>query len=253
MRLFYVYVCFRTDGSPCYVGKGKGNRAATSYKKTKNVYLRRIVSRCGGELPTVIIRSGLAEAEAFAIERAFIAAIGRRDLGLGPLANRTDGGEGLSGHRFSKTTKKLLSKLTRARMAKLSREERVAMATNAARALPPEERSANARARWAGRSPEERQTILAPSHRSPKRSLNQKARWEGRSPEERFSILGNAFAGVSPEMRVVNGRKGAAALTFEQRSAAGRRSNVNMSPEQRRARAIKGAATRRAAKESPLL
>jgi hypothetical protein len=133
--VFYVYVCFRTNGTPCYVGKGKGNRWKTTYKRTKNTYLRRIVERCGGSLPTVVIRSNLTEIEAFEIEMAFIRAIGRRDLGLGPLANRTDGGEGLSGHVFSAATRKILSDNITIRLAALDPKARAAAALRASRAV----------------------------------------------------------------------------------------------------------------------
>ena len=95
---FYVYILFRPNGHPCYVGKGKGYRWRAHYRgKTRhNPHLRSIIINAGDEIPCVIIRSSLTEEEAFEIERAFIAAIGRREDG-GPLVNLTDGGEGRSG------------------------------------------------------------------------------------------------------------------------------------------------------------
>lgn len=106
--IFYVYVIFRLDGSPCYVGKGKGNRYRRTPRHSKNPHLARICRNSGGYLPTVIIRSNLTEPEAFEIERAFIAAISREAHG-GPLVNLTDGGEGPSGLSCSAETRLKIS------------------------------------------------------------------------------------------------------------------------------------------------
>jgi hypothetical protein len=94
---FYVYAIFRLDGSPCYIGKGTGNRWRQHGHKGRdsNWRLVELIHEAGGELPTVIIRSGLSDDEAKRTEMAFIAAIGRGHKG--PLVNFTDGGEGLDG------------------------------------------------------------------------------------------------------------------------------------------------------------
>lgn len=109
MKIFYVYIAFRPwDGTPCYVGKGKGKRWKCHSYRTHNPWLRRIITRAGGEIPVVVIRSLLSESEAFEIEVAFIKAIGRKASG-GPLVNLTDGGEGISGHRHSEQVRAGLS------------------------------------------------------------------------------------------------------------------------------------------------
>lgn len=95
---FYVYILFREwNGEPCYVGKGHGKRYEVHRRqgaRHRNKHLANILKRTLGELPIVIVRDNLNEAEAFETEIALIAAIGRADLKLGPLANHTNGGEG---------------------------------------------------------------------------------------------------------------------------------------------------------------
>jgi hypothetical protein len=93
---FYVYVIFRPDGSPCYVGKGKGNRWRR-LRRRRNPRLERIIAKGARELPIIKIREGLTEAQAFEVEVALIAAIGRGKNG--PLVNMTDGGDGTSGYK----------------------------------------------------------------------------------------------------------------------------------------------------------
>lgn len=108
---FYVYVYFRPwDGSPCYVGKGRGKRWL-HFSKKRNPHLRNIIAKAGGELPCVKIREGLTEVEAFAIESTFIKAIGRGKNG--PLVNMTDGGEGVSGLIVSAETRAKMSEAGR--------------------------------------------------------------------------------------------------------------------------------------------
>ena len=81
-RDFYVYIWFRPwDGSPCNVGKGRGKRYREWWRPS-NPRLVAIIRKAGGSLPSVIIRDGLTEAEAFETERALIAAIGRKEKGL---------------------------------------------------------------------------------------------------------------------------------------------------------------------------
>ena len=101
---FYVYVLFRHDtGQPFYVGKGCGKRWQAhrwdSRGNRKKWRLFEAARQAGREIPNVKVASNITEATAFKIEIALIATIGRGSKG--PLLNRTDGGEGMSGYIIS--------------------------------------------------------------------------------------------------------------------------------------------------------
>jgi len=94
---YYTYAFLREDRTPYYIGKGRGNRI---YCKNRGI-----------NAPTdksliLYLKKDLTEAEAFKHEVYMIFVLGRKDLGTGILRNRTDGGEGSSGHVRSAETKK---------------------------------------------------------------------------------------------------------------------------------------------------
>lgn len=100
MCIYYVYAYLRKDGTPYYIGKGKGRRA---WSKDHNVHLPTEKFRI------VIIESNLTNVGACAIERRLITWHGRKDLGTGILRNKTDGGEGATGVILSEDRKKKIS------------------------------------------------------------------------------------------------------------------------------------------------
>ena len=104
----YVYVIFRPCGEPCYVGKGKRDRWKIPPNKRNNIHLLRIYEKYG-DLPVVKVREFLSEEDAAETEKAFIKALGRRELGTGPLVNMTEGGEGISGYSHLEITRLHLS------------------------------------------------------------------------------------------------------------------------------------------------
>src|SRR5260221_12283744 len=102
---FYVYVIFRLNGIPCYVGKGRGDRWLVHEKRKikDNKHFDNIIKqakKAGKELPKIKLRENLFESEAFDLEKIFIKAIGREIHG-GPLVNLTDGGDGPAGQVIS--------------------------------------------------------------------------------------------------------------------------------------------------------
>jgi len=111
-KKFYIYCFFRPwDGTPCYIGKGKGNRwmdHAKQLDRHPNKYLARIITKANANLPVVFIHQGLDERTAYEYEKALILAIGRKCDG-GPLVNITSGGEGFSGLSHSIETRRKMS------------------------------------------------------------------------------------------------------------------------------------------------
>lgn len=91
--MFYVYKYLREDGTPYYVGKGSGDRA---YKK----WSKKDIKPPADTTRIVIVEQDLTEDQAFDLEKKLIAEYGRKDLGTGVLYNKTDGGEGSSGHKI---------------------------------------------------------------------------------------------------------------------------------------------------------
>jgi hypothetical protein len=94
----YTYLWLREDGTPYYVGKGRKCRATETH-------------RAGHKLsppPTdrIILQEWPNEELALEAERFLIAYYGRKDLGTGCLRNLTDGGEGITGVKFSSETLK---------------------------------------------------------------------------------------------------------------------------------------------------
>jgi hypothetical protein len=101
----YVYVLFRADGTPFYVGAGRKSRWADHEKHARHGFgpdvprlniIREMTKRGFKGIPKVKIAEGLTHEEARVREMALIAVIGRHPNG--PLTNQTPGGDGYREH-----------------------------------------------------------------------------------------------------------------------------------------------------------
>jgi hypothetical protein len=102
MNNYYIYFHINPlKNQVFYVGKGKDKRA---FKKDRSNYWINYVKKYGYIID--IVEDNLTEQEAFERETFYIKKIGRKDLGLGSLINRTNGGEGISGLKHKEESKK---------------------------------------------------------------------------------------------------------------------------------------------------
>ena len=88
MNNFYVYAYLREDGTPYYIGKGKGNRA---WIKGKNE-----VGKPKDNTRIILLKENLSDNDAKSLEIYLIGHYGRKDMGEGILYNKTNGGDGVS-------------------------------------------------------------------------------------------------------------------------------------------------------------
>lgn len=108
----YTYGGYTFSHEPFYVGKGKANRIKdTLYDKNsfKAKKIRKMREE-GVEIITQKVLESLSNEESILKEVELISTIGRRDRGMGPLVNTTDGGEGRSGSPHSEDTKARISR-----------------------------------------------------------------------------------------------------------------------------------------------
>jgi len=115
--IYYTYAYLREDGTPYYIGKGKGNRI---HSKSNRIFNPPPKER------RIFLKQNLTEEDAFKHEVYMISLFGRKDLGTGILHNKSNGGIGggaMKGKSQSEKSKKLIGDANRGRIHnKKSRE-----------------------------------------------------------------------------------------------------------------------------------
>jgi len=100
------------DYEPFYIGKGTGDRIATSSLDRESPFkVNKIkkIKKSGGEILKIKLFENLENEVALEKEIEVIKKIGRRDLKVGPLVNQTDGGDGRLTSPHSDETKRKIS------------------------------------------------------------------------------------------------------------------------------------------------
>ncbi len=114
---YYTYAYLREDGTPYYIGKGKGYRVYDKHNRTSPPPKNR--NRI------IFLKQNLTEEEAFKHEIYMIAVFGRKDLGTGILRNLTSGGDGCSGLIQTEEHRKKISKANRGRVMSMKNRQKV--------------------------------------------------------------------------------------------------------------------------------
>ena len=104
-NIYYTYAYLRKDGTPYYIGKGKGSRCYKRGRRGCNPPLDK--SRI------IFLKQNLTQEEAFRHEIYMIAIFGRIDKGTGILRNLTNGGEGSSGYVHTNESKEKIGEASR--------------------------------------------------------------------------------------------------------------------------------------------
>ncbi len=141
---FYVYVHSRlTSGEPFYVGKGRGDRFRDRCRN--NQHWRNIVAKDGGFHYSFAAR-GVDEEFAFLVECELIDKYRRAGA---RLANRTKGGEGPTGYRWTEAQRERMRKARTG--TKLSEETRRLIAIAGTGRVTTQETKEKLRSKFAGR------------------------------------------------------------------------------------------------------
>ena len=110
-RIYYTYAYLREDGTPYYVGRGKGRRKTEKHHRRNGKILP-----VPSENRILVLKSNLTFAESVKHETYMIAVFGRKDKGSGILLNMSDGGEGNKGNYPSLETRQKMSKTRKGRV-----------------------------------------------------------------------------------------------------------------------------------------
>ena len=107
----YNYGEYHFDFEPFYVGKGSNGRYRGIHKNCEK--LQKEIKSEGLEIIYHFLYENSFEDYAYDMEKILIKSIGRKDLGLGPLLNKCDGGRLLVNVICSEETRKKLSEVNK--------------------------------------------------------------------------------------------------------------------------------------------
>lgn len=92
--MHYVYIVYRPEGYPLYVGKGSGARLERHDRRAKsNCHYANVLKKSGEFLPTTVVACNLKEDEAYLLEESLTRFFGIESEG-GTLVNCGHGGRG---------------------------------------------------------------------------------------------------------------------------------------------------------------
>lgn len=199
--MFYTYLWLREDGTPYYVGKGKGMRAYRHGCPMVDVIPEWIDKP---DTERIIVQEFESEKDAFFAEKFLISYYGRKDNGTGILKNLTDGGEGASGAILSEKHKRVIGEYTSKRLRKIYADPilgEAAKKENSERLSayfkdPEARRKASEATKKAFRKPEVKANISAGQHRRftdplliEKHAEGQRKRFESQEAREKAAEL----------------------------------------------------------------
>lgn len=141
MTTFYTYIYrdpSRNDEA-IYVGKGHGGRAKSHLsRKDQHPFTQRLNKmKREGVVPSIEIIEALDEDHAYFLEECLVSIIGRKDKGLGPLLNISEGGKGISKGAIRSTETR--AKISEAQIGKKLTEEHKANIGRGMRGKPQSE------------------------------------------------------------------------------------------------------------------
>jgi hypothetical protein len=191
MEQFYVYAYLRSDGSPYYIGKGKGRRRFDPRGKAAKPPTNKGL--------IVLLKEGLSEQMAFWWEMVYIRHWGRKDQG-GILRNKSDGGEGAAGAVRSEAFKEGISRLHKGRKRSAVTKAKISAAQVGRAPIPV---SAEGRARQAEsqrgkpKSEAAKAKMRGPRGPQPKVKAAQQARGAARRAEVKPKVIEMLLAGAT--------------------------------------------------------
>lgn len=196
--MFYTYIWKDAAGVPFYVGKGSGRRS--TYLRNRSPEFKDIHSLGGCTMD--VVDEFILESEAHAHEMDLIDRYGRREFG-GLLVNKTDGGEGMSGHVHSAEAR---AKIAAAGTGRKHTPETIAKMRVAKSNVSQETRAKISKAKTGKPHSEETRTKLSASHTGKTLSTETRAkigdatRGKPLSAEHRAKLRENSASG-RPEVR----------------------------------------------------